>query len=154
MLSACEQRSVKAERQIISIKKARFIGGFVGDEFDGIISGVVKFGIFVLLRSYDVDGLVKIEELGDDRFIFDDQNLRLVGKRTGISFNIGDAVRVQVVSVDAEVGRVEFRLVGVTSSESASGTKKNRKDIQKRGPSKNDRGRSRKERISKRRGKA
>lgn len=151
MLSACEQRSVKAERQLISIKKARFVGRFVGQEFDGVISGVTKFGVFVLLRAYDVDGLVKVEELGDDRFIFDDENLRLVGKRTRMSYGIGDPVRIQIVAADAEAGRVEFRLAGDARNAPVTDAKKNRQDVQKRGKTENNRRRVRKERVSKRR---
>ena len=109
-LSACEQRSVKAERKVISIKKARFMRRFEGQEFEGIISSVAKFGVFVLLRQYDVDGLIKIENLGDDRFLFDEENLRLIGSRSGLRYVIGDAVRVRVVSSSPEEGRIEFAL--------------------------------------------
>jgi ribonuclease R len=110
ILSGHEQRSTKAERQLISIKKARFISRFVGQEFDGVISSVVKFGVFVLLRTYDVDGLVKIEALGDDYWVFDDENLRLTGRRSGVEYKIGDPIKVQVVAADAETGRIEFML--------------------------------------------
>lgn len=150
MLSACEQRSTKAERQLISIKKARFISRFIGDEFDGIISSVAKFGVFVLLRAYDVDGLVKVEELGNDRFIFDDENLRLVGKRTGIAYGIGDPIRVQVVQAETETGKIEFRLAGAKGAPTTN-AKKNRKNVQKRGTAEDDRRRVREERVSKRR---
>lgn len=150
MLSACEQRSVKAERQLISIKKARFIARFVGEEFDGMISSVTKFGVFVLLRAYDVDGLVKIEELGSDRFIFDDENLRLVGKRTGTTYAIGDAIRVQVVQADTETGKVEFRRAGAKGA-TVTNAKKDRKNVQKRRKTEDDRRRVREERVSKRR---
>jgi ribonuclease R len=109
-LSACEQRSVKAERQLISIKKARFARRLIDQELEGMISSVTKFGVFVLLRQYDIDGLVKIEALGNDRFIFDDENLKLFGKRTGIEYGIGDLVRVRVVGADPELGRIEFEL--------------------------------------------
>lgn len=109
-LSACEQRSVKAERQLISIKKARFMKRFVGQEFEGIISSVAKFGVFVLLRQFDIDGLVKMEELGDDRFVFDDESLRLIGNRTGIRYTIGDSIRVMVANVDIEDGKIDFIL--------------------------------------------
>lgn len=109
-LSACEQRSVKAERQVISIKKARFIRRFLGQEFEGIISSVAKFGVFVLLRQYDVDGLVKIENLGRDRFTFDEENLRLIGNRTGLRYTIGDVVKVRVANADPEQGRIDFEL--------------------------------------------
>jgi ribonuclease R len=109
-LSACEQRSVKAERKVISIKKARFMRKFEGEEFDGIISSVAKFGVFVLLRQYDVDGLIRIENLGNDRFMFDEENLRLIGQRTGKRFVIGDQIRIQVVNANPEDGRIDFVL--------------------------------------------
>ena len=110
MLSACEQRSTKAERKVVSIKKARFMRKWVGEEFEGIISSVTKFGVFVLLRQFDVDGLVKIERLGNDRFMFDDQNLRLIGSRTGARYSIGDSIRVLVTASDPETGKIDFDL--------------------------------------------
>ena len=109
-LSACEQRSTKAERKVISIKKARFIRRFEGEEFDGMVSSVAKFGIFVLLRQYDVDGLVKIEKLGNDRFEYDEENLVLRGRKSGLSYAIGDEVKVRVVSADTDNGKVDFEL--------------------------------------------
>jgi ribonuclease R len=109
-LSACEQRSVKAERQVISIKKARFIRRFIGQEFEGTISSVTKFGVFVLLRQYDVDGLLKLEQLGDDRFVFDEENLRLIGQRRGIRYSIGESVKVRVAGADTTLGKVDFEL--------------------------------------------
>jgi len=108
MLSACEQRSVKAERQIKSIKKARFMSSRIGEEFEGIISSVTKFGLFVLLRQFDVDGLLRVEELGGDRFEFDEEKLRLVGRKTGISYEIGDIVKVVVAKADVDAGQIDF----------------------------------------------
>ncbi len=111
MLSACEQRSVKAERQLQSIKKARFMQQYVGEEFEGIISSVAKFGIFVLLRQFDVDGLIKIEDLGDDHFLFIEEQMVLKGKRTGKSYGLGEPVTIQVLSCDAELGQINFGLI-------------------------------------------
>lgn len=110
VLSACEQRSVKAERQIRAIKKARFMSAHVGEEFDGIISSVTKFGMFVLLRQFDVDGLIRLEELGGDRFDYDEEKLRLVGRKSGMAFEIGDPMRVQVAKVDVDMGQIDFVL--------------------------------------------
>jgi ribonuclease R len=110
MLSACEQRSVKAERQVHAIKKARFLAKHMGEEFDGFISSVAKFGVFVTLRQFDVDGLVKVEELGGDYFEFDEDNLRLVGRKNGKAYVIGDAIRVQVAAADHQTGKVDFVL--------------------------------------------
>ena len=153
MCSACEQRSVKAERQLISIKKARFMQRFVGQDFDGVISSVTKFGIFVLLRMYDVDGLVKLEALGDDRFKFDEDNLRLVGQRSGQTFKIGDSVRVKVTAVDPEAGRIDFQLQNEESKDAPqkAETVSAGEDVQKRRAPQNDRRSVRKSRLSKRR---
>jgi ribonuclease R len=112
ILSAAEQRSVKAERQVQSIKKARFMSKFVGQEFEGMISSVAKFGIFVILRQYDIDGLVRVDDLGKEYFEYDEDNLRLVAKRSGFSYSIGDMVRIQVASADPELGQINFVLAG------------------------------------------
>lgn len=117
ILSAAEQRSTKAERQVQSIKKARFMEKFVGQEFDGMISSVAKFGVFVLLREYDVDGLVRLDDLGGDRFEFDEENLRLVAKRSGFAYGIGDSIRIQVAAADPELGQINFVLAGVEKRE-------------------------------------
>ncbi|MCC2678474.1 MAG: ribonuclease [Pseudobdellovibrio sp.] len=111
-LSACEQRSAKAERQIQAIKKARFMNKLVGESFDGLISSVTKFGVFVLLREFNIDGLVRLDDLGGERFEFDEQNLTLTAKRSGFSYKMGDVVRVTVSMVDIEQGQINFVLEG------------------------------------------
>ncbi|MGZ3768859.1 MAG: ribonuclease R [Bdellovibrio sp.] len=108
VLSAAEQRSVKAERQVQSIKKARFMEKFIGQELDGMISSVAKFGVFVLLREYDVDGLVRLDDLSGDRLEYDEENLRLIAKKSGFSYNIGDSIRIQVAAADPELGQINF----------------------------------------------
>jgi ribonuclease R len=108
VLSACEQRSVKAERQINAIKKARFMSQHLGEEFDGVVSSVTRFGLFILLRQFEIDGLLRIEELGKDRFEYDEEKMRLVGQKSGMSYEIGDPVRVQVAKVDVSQGQIDF----------------------------------------------
>ena len=103
---------MKSERQFAAIKRARFMEKHLGDEFDAVISSVTKFGVFVLLRAFDVDGLVKVEELGDDFFVFDEENLRLTGKHTRQVYKIGDPMRVQVARVDVEAGQIDFVRAG------------------------------------------
>jgi len=112
MLSGCEQRSVRSERQLQSIKKARFISKYMGQEFEGIISSVAKFGVFVLLRQFDVDGLVKVEDLGDDHFLYLEDEMMLKGKKTGMMYKLGDIVKIQVVAADVELGQINFALEG------------------------------------------
>lgn len=111
MLSACEQRAVKSERQFNSIKKARFMSKFVDQEFTGLVSSVARFGIFVLLREYEIDGLVKVENLGDDKWEFDEDNLRLVGQRSKKVFSIGHTVKIRVANADPVLGQVDFDLL-------------------------------------------
>lgn len=154
MTSACEQRSVKAERQIHSIKKARFMSGHLGEEFDGVISSVTKFGLFVLLRQFDVDGLVRVEELGGDRFEFDEEKLQLVGRKSRMIYEIGDPIRIQVARTDIEQGQIDFVLPKdgkPTRQEKKSHVvvEKPARSVPKRGSRKDDTRGSRKSRVSK-----
>jgi ribonuclease R len=110
MLSSCEQRAVKCERQFMSIKKARFMEQFIGKDFQGLISSVAKFGIFVLLREFDIDGLIKLENLGNDKWVFDENNLKLVGHRSKKVYSLGLWVNVKVTNVDVELGQIDFNL--------------------------------------------
>lgn len=119
-LSACEQRSAKSERQIQSIKKARFMKKHVGEEFDGIVSSVTKFGIFVQLAAFNVDGLVRTEDLGFGRWMYDEENLRMTNKGTGFSYKLGDPLKVSVTSVDVESGQINFSVHGVTKTKSTN----------------------------------
>mgnify|MGYP006425751619 FL=1 len=162
LLSANEQRSVKSERQINSIKKARFMKQFVGQEFSGMISSVTKFGVFVLLRKYAVDGLVKIEFLGNDLFEFDSENLILRGQKTGKTFAIGDELNIVIGAVDREQGQIDFVLDEESLNKSPGGrnseTSKRKSaatggDPKKRKSNKKDSGSVRKKRVRKSRGK-
>lgn len=119
-LSACEQRSAKAERQIQAIKKARFMHKMLGESFDGLISSVTKFGVFVLLREFNIDGLIRLDDLGQERFEFDEENLTLVAKRSGKSFKMGDIVKVTVSLVDIEQGQINFVLDKSAASTTAA----------------------------------
>ena len=135
-LSACEQRSVKAERLVQSIKKARFLSRHIGEEFDGLISSVTKFGLFVTLRRFDVDGLVRVESLGGEHFEYDEEQLRLKGQRSGFSYGIGDAITIQVAAADYQTGRVDFVLPKVEKLKNA--VEKKVQPHQKRRPSEKD----------------
>ncbi len=109
-LSATEQKSAKAERQIQAIKKARFMQKMVGDVFEGIISSVTKFGVFVLLRQFNIDGLIRLDDLGKEKFEFDEENLTLVAPRSGFTYKMGDTLNVAVSMVDVEQGQINFVL--------------------------------------------
>lgn len=109
-LSATEQRAAKAERQIQAIKKARFMKKVLGESFDGLISSITKFGVFVLLREFNIDGLIRLDDLGKEKFEFDEENLTLTAKRSGLTYKMGDVVRVTVAMVDVDQGQVNFIL--------------------------------------------
>ncbi len=109
-LSQCEQRSVKAERYMGNIKKARFMTKHIGEEFSGTISSITKFGFFVTLDEYSVDGLVHINNLGG-RWRFHPAQLLLKAYPSGYSFRQGDEVFVRVAMSNVEEGQIDFDLV-------------------------------------------
>lgn len=135
-LSACEQRSVKAERQIKSIKKARFMSTHVGEEFTGLVSSVTKFGVFVILRQFDVDGLVRIETLPGDRFEFDEKNMRLVGRKSGHAIVVGDIMQIVVAAANIDDGRIDFVPAGVDIKAAAQAGREKPSAHQNRGATK------------------
>lgn len=153
VLSACEQRSVKAERQIMAIKKARFMQKFIGQEFEGIISSVTKFGAFVILRQFDIDGLIRLEELGVG-LEFDSEQMRLVAPRSGLEYCIGDPMKIVVAATNIDDGRIDFVLAG--GEETKHVAEKTNKSPKKRGEAENHRRGVRKARVSgsRRKGKA
>ena len=110
LLSQCEQRSVKAERHIENIKKARFMEKHLRDEFLGMIASVTKFGFFVTLKQFDVDGLIHLDSLGG-RWLFDPSQLLLRSRSSGYTFRQGEDVRIRVVNVSIEQGRIDFELL-------------------------------------------
>lgn len=119
MLSACEQRSVKAERQFVSIKKARFMEDKIGLEFKGVISSVTKFGVFVLLKDFDVDGLIRSGDLTKAKLDFDEENLALFNKKTGERFSLGDEIQVVVENANHQTGQIDFKPAGFEKTNTA-----------------------------------
>jgi len=129
ILSAAEQRAVKAERKVTSIKKARFFERFVGHEFSGYISSMAKFGLFVTLREYPLDGLVKVDDLSGDYFTFDEETLTLKGKRSKKIFRVGDKVTIRVAAVSVEDGKIDFELLSHKEQDMPSGSAPDQKSI-------------------------
>ena len=108
--SRMERLAVQAERDVNALKKAEYMQDKVGEEFDGIVSSVTKFGMFVELAN-TVEGLIHISHLKQDYFNFIESHMILLGERTGVSYRIGDRVRVKCVKVDVEAREVDFLLV-------------------------------------------
>ena len=103
--------ALKAERESIKLKKVEYMQRHLGDEFEGIISGAVAFGIFVEINDILVEGLVHISDLEDDYYFHDEKNHQLVGQHTEKTYRLGDPVKVQVVRVDKAERIVDFVLV-------------------------------------------
>jgi ribonuclease R len=95
-----ERRAQEAERELVQWKKVRFMADKVGDEFDGYITGVAPFGLFVELIEHFVEGLVHVSTMADDVYRFDQATYTLRGETTHAVYRLGDMVRVQVVRVD------------------------------------------------------
>lgn len=108
--SMTERRADEATREVVRLLKAQYMQQHIGDEFDGLITGVTQFGIFVELSEVYVDGLVHITGLGNDYFHFEPKSHRLIGERTRKIFRLGDPVRVRVMRVDLDEAKIDFEL--------------------------------------------
>jgi ribonuclease R len=122
--SASERRAVAAERDSVDLKKIQFMERHLGDEFAGTIAGVTAFGMFVLLEDFHVEGLVHVSSLGDDYYVFDEEQHALSGRRTRKRYQLGDPVLVQVVRVDREARKIDFDLLEHRAAGSAAGDQK------------------------------
>ncbi len=100
----------EAERETTDLKKVEYMSQFVGDDFEGTVSGVTPFGIFVELDNL-IEGLVHISTMDKDYYIFDEKMLALMGERTKQSFTIGDVVKVKIVRTNIETRQIDMELV-------------------------------------------
>jgi ribonuclease R len=108
--SMTERRADDATRDVEAWLKCFYMKDRVGEVFEGSISSVVPFGIFVALDGVFVEGLVHVSELGQDYFHFDEKSHAMVGERSGRRFRLSDRVRVQLTRVDMEANKIDFRL--------------------------------------------
>ena len=114
--SDMERRADDAERELLQWKKVRFMADKVGDEFEGYITGVASFGLFIELIEHFVEGLVHISSMADDYYRYIEQQHVLRGEDTKKTYRLGDKVRVQVIRVDGERRQVELGLVEILDS--------------------------------------
>lgn len=108
--SMTERRADDATRDVVDFLKCEYISSRIGEEFEGVISAVTGFGLFVELSEVYVEGLVHISTLANDYYHFDAAKHRLVGERTRRSFRLGDKIWVRVVNVDLDERKVDFEL--------------------------------------------
>jgi ribonuclease R len=105
-----ERVAEEAERDVEDLKKAEFMKDKVGMEFEGIISSVTSFGMFVELEN-TVEGLIRISNIDDDYYTFDEKHYTLIGERSKRTFRIGDVLKIRVDKVDIPNRNIDFMLV-------------------------------------------
>ncbi|MFG5435556.1 ribonuclease R [Enterococcus sp. DIV2384] len=124
--SSMERRAVDAEREVDAMKKAEFMVDKVGETYDGIISSVTKFGIFVELPN-TIEGLIHVNNLKQDYFHFIENHMALVGERTGMTLKIGQKVQIRVEKADPETREVDFELISAEEVAPVEGPKGRKK---------------------------
>lgn len=110
--SKMERRAVDAERETDELKKAEYMEDKIGEEYDGIISSVTNFGMFVELPN-TIEGLVHVSYMTDDYYRFDERHFAMIGERTGHVYRIGDEITVRVVKVNKDERSIDFEIVGM-----------------------------------------
>lgn len=111
-----EREAELAERDVKDIYKARYMEDKVGEEFIGIVSSVTSFGMFIELDN-TVEGLVRLADMNDDYYIFDENSFTILGERTKKMFRIGDVVKVRVDKVNVDFKEIDFKLLGKVEEE-------------------------------------
>ena len=105
-----ERTATKVEREAIDIKKAEYMENKIGEIYDGIISSVTNFGIFVELDN-TVEGLIRYEKLGDEYYIYNEETRQAIGERTNKIYKIGDKVKIRVVDANKLLRRIDFEMI-------------------------------------------
>lgn len=113
--SEMERVAQEAEREVDDLKKAQYMAERIGEEYDGIVSSVTSFGMFVELEN-TVEGLIHISALTDDYYVYDEKFLSLMGERTKKIYKLGDEVRIKVDRVDLDSHEIYFQLCGMKSA--------------------------------------
>jgi ribonuclease R len=111
--SDMEKLAADAERSSIKYKQVQYLEDKIGEEFDGIISGVTEWGVFVEIIENHCEGMVRIREMRDDMYYFDEENYCLRGKKTGRVLTLGDKVRIEIKRADLVKKQLDFGLVEI-----------------------------------------
>lgn len=134
--STTERRADEATRDAVTWLKCEYMSDHVGEVFDGVVSGVASFGLFVELSGLYVDGLVHVSSLSNDYYQFEQRHHRLIGDRSGRVYNLGDLVRVRVTRVNLDERKIDLEIVekrGDKSSSAIKGGAPESRPVQKRG---------------------
>lgn len=110
-ISTCERNAVDAERLSVKLKQIQYLSDKIGTEFSGIISGITNFGIFVKITDILSEGLIKLRDLEDDYYVFDERKYALIGRRTKNRYRLGDKVSIKLIRVDSDKSEIDFIIV-------------------------------------------
>lgn len=105
-----EKIAQKVERDSEDIKKAEYMQNKIGEEYEGIVSSITSFGMFVELEN-TVEGLIRFENLGNEYFIYDQERKILIGEQSNTIYKIGQRVRIRVIEANKELRRISFEIV-------------------------------------------
>ncbi len=108
--SEMERKAVEAERASIKLKQAEFMADKIGEEFDGLISGVSKYGVFVEVKKNKCEGMIRLRDLDDDFYYLDEENYKVIGHRYGNEFKLGDPIRIRVKHIDIRKKHLDYEL--------------------------------------------
>lgn len=106
-----ERSAVDAERDSVKLKQVEYLSKHLGEDFDGVISGVMDKGIFVNLKDIYCEGMIRVSDLNDDYYVYDEKRHCLVGRNHGKKYQLGKDIRVKVVRTDIEARQIDFKLV-------------------------------------------
>ena len=109
--SEMERRAVEAERASVKYKQVEFMQDKIGRQFDGVVSGLTDWGIYVEIVENKCEGMVSIKGIADDFYEFDEEEYRIIGRHTGRKFEIGDLVKIEVIQANLSRRQLDYRLV-------------------------------------------
>ena len=110
--SAREKLATEAERDSIKFMQVKYMEQFVGEEFYGFITGVQEYGIFVEIPETRCEGMIRLRNMEEDSFYFDEKNYSIIGRKTGITYQLGDKVMIRVAKADLRNKQLDFELLG------------------------------------------
>ncbi|MDZ7773536.1 MAG: ribonuclease R [Balneolaceae bacterium] len=106
-----ERSAINAERDSVKLKQVEYLSQHLGEDFDGVISGVIEAGIFVDLKDLHCEGMVRVSDLNDDYYVYDEKRHLLQGRNKGKKYQLGKEIRVKVVKTDVEQRQIDLKLV-------------------------------------------
>jgi len=118
-----ERRADEAERETVKLKKAEYMKEHLGEIYEGVISGVTNYGIYVELDN-TVEGMVHVNSMRNDYYYFDEIHYELVGQDSGVKYKLGERVLVQVKRVDMASKTIDFRLIDREDTDNGEGSER------------------------------